>query len=236
MPPTLDAGFGRPSAGECEPADPIAVRHRGPCEQRGRLCRHHRLERPAGAETHVLAEVHDEQDRTIALLVEQLGMDAAGARGHPPVDAADVVAGQVDPRFGVLHPAAPEPRHPYPGSTAAVGAMRIQGQAGGALAQSDEMRGGERHPRQPSRFAGCRNGGAGGPNGVRRGPFASAAGRSRRIEPQGSVPGAHGTATLESSASTTWSASMPSASASKLGSTRCRSTSWAIAWTSWGAT
>ena len=201
-PSPLDAGFGGMAAGERQPADAIAVRHRGPCEQRGGLGRHHRLERPPGAEAHVLAEVHDEEDRAVALLVEELGMDPAGAGRHPPVDAADVVAGQVAPRLRVLHPAPPEPRYARPAPAGPAGALRIQGEAGRPRAQADEIGGGERHPRQPAR----------------------------------SAARAHGTATIESSASTTRSASTPSASASKLGSTRCRSTSWAIDWTSWGAT
>ena len=52
-----------------------------------------------GAEPHVLAEIHDEENRAIALLVEELRMGAAGACGHSPVDAADIVTGQVDSRL-----------------------------------------------------------------------------------------------------------------------------------------
>ena len=121
----------------------------------------------------------------VALLLEELGMDPAGARGHPPVDAADVVAGQVNPRLRVFHPATPEPRYARPGPTGSAGAMCIQGEAGRTRPQADEIGGGERHPCQP-------------------------AWKALR---------AQGTATIESSASTTRSASMPSASASKLSST-----------------
>ena len=173
-PSARDAGFDRASTGEHEPAGAVAAPDRGPGEQGSRLGRHHRLECPPGAEAHPPAKVHDEEDRALALLVEQLGMGMAGARGHPPVDVADVVAGEVDPRFRVFHPAPPDPRRPHARTFAAARAVRVQGQAGGPRAQPGKIRGGERRAGKPPRS----------------GPV------------EGAVD-AHGTATRDSSASTT---------------------------------
>ena len=175
-PSACDTGFDRAPAGERESAGAVAVLDRGPGEQRGRLGRHYRLERPPGAEAHAPAKVHDEEDGALALLVEQLGMGMAGARGHPPVDVADVVAGQVDAGFRVLHPASPEPRRPDARTPAAARAVRVQGQAGGARAQPGKVRNGERHAGKTS--------------------------RSGPAEGAGAV-GAHGTATRDSNVSTT---------------------------------
>ena len=125
-----------------------------------------------------------------------------GTGGRCRSIAADVVAGQVHPRLRIFHSVAAKPRQARSGSTAPVGAMRIQGQTGGACAQAGEIGAGEGRTGHPAGLAGT----------------------------------AHGTATLDSSASTTRSGSMPSASASKLSSTRCLSTSGAITCMSWGAT
>ena len=195
------------STGKHETADAVAVLRRCPCEQRGGLRHHHRLECLSSAEPHVTAEVKHEEDRTIAFLVEELRVRAPGACGHPPVDAANIVAGKVDPRFRVFHPPAPEPRSPRPGTACAAGAVGVQGEARRPRSQADEVGGGEGHPRQSTH----------------------APDRAPCPGPAGSVTGVHGTATRESSVSTTRSASMPSASASKLSSTRCRSASWAMA-------
>ena len=78
-------------------------------------------------------------------------------------------------------------------------------------------------------FAGTRSLGSGAWIGCVGRPPADAADRVPCSQQAQNTSGVHGTATLESSASTTRSASMPSASASKLSNTRCRSTSWAIA-------
>ena len=201
-PASLDSRLHCMRAGEHESPDTIPVRDRGPREQRGGFRGHHRLERPPGTEPHVLAEVHDEEHGAVPFLVEELRVDAAGPRGDPPVDAADIVPRQVGSRLGVFHPAAPQPRCARSGPTAATGAPDMQRQAGGAGALADEVGGGERHARQSARR----------------------------------VSAVHGTATLDSSASTTRSVSTPSASASWVSSTRCRSTSGAMAWMSCGAT
>ena len=213
-PPAPDTGLGRKAPGEHETADTVAVVGRRPCEQRGGLGRHDRLERLPGAEPHVNTEVDDEEDGSVALLVEELRVRATGAGGHPPVDASDVVAGEVDSRFRVLHSPASQPGDSNPGTTATAGDAGVQRQARGPRTKADEVRSGERYSRQAT----------------------DAPGRAPGVEPARSGSPDHGTATLESSASTTWSASMPSASASKPSSTRWRSTSGAMAWMSWGAT
>ena len=158
VPPTLDAGFGRMPAGEHETADTIPVRHRGPREQRG----------ASAATTDLNARRVPKRMCPPRSTTNRTGRSRSSWNSlvwtrpvravNPPVDAADVVAGQVDSRLRVFHPAAPELRHPHPGSTAAAGTIRIRRQAGGTPAQADEMGGGERHPRQSGCLSGRRGG------------------------------------------------------------------------------
>ena len=56
-----------------------------------------RFEAGTGTETHAGMLVQHDQQATFALLLEQLGVQLAAARGESPVEPAHVVAGLVGP-------------------------------------------------------------------------------------------------------------------------------------------
>src|SRR5262249_44306285 len=64
----------------------------------------------AGPEALRPREVHQQQQREVALLHELLDEGHAHARRHVPVDVADVVPGRVFAHLGELHPAPLEDR------------------------------------------------------------------------------------------------------------------------------
>ncbi len=84
--------LGPESGRDDAPADALALGVSLPGQQRRRARGRHRLEGAARAEAHRSAEIDEQPDRPLALLLEQLGVRATGARGHAPVDRAHVVA------------------------------------------------------------------------------------------------------------------------------------------------
>ncbi len=120
-------------------ADPVAAAHGGPGDQRGGFRSHDRFVRGARAEEHARAEIHDQDYRALAFFLKELGVGAAGARCHAPVDAAHVVAGLVDARLGELHAAAAEARAVSPDKASACAPCDTELEALGAEAQPDEV-------------------------------------------------------------------------------------------------
>jgi hypothetical protein len=87
-------------------AHAVAAALRRPRGDGAGACGLHRFEAHAGAEVQRRRRIGHDQADPLALGLEQLGVGAAGARGHAPVDVARVVAGHVLARLGVLHAAA----------------------------------------------------------------------------------------------------------------------------------
>ncbi len=178
--------------GEDHGTDAVRVRRRGPRERCRRLRRDDGLERHARAEEHAGAEIDDDEDRSLPLFTINLGVRRTAARGHTPVDAADVVAGKVQTRLVEIHAATAKARDVTPG----------QGRARSAL----------RPRREPVRLK---------PQGEQLLDIDLGTTRHRRLPcPPRSDRRIHGTATRLSSSAMKPSASMPSASASNDISTR----------------
>ena len=79
--------------GEHQPAQPVAVRHGAPGDQRGHLGGAHPFELAARREQHRPPQVEPHEYGAIALLAKHFRVRLAGARGHAPVDRAQVVTG-----------------------------------------------------------------------------------------------------------------------------------------------
>src|SRR5690606_16930846 len=110
-----------------QPADAIAVVDGHPAEYRRRLRRDDRFECDLAAEEHAAALVHGDNDGTLTLFAEHLGKGLAGARGHAPVDGPDVIALLVGTEFLEVDTAAAHARHVQAGDAgdgAVVGDIR----------------------------------------------------------------------------------------------------------------
>ena len=84
--------------------DLVVVLDRAEGQQGADLHRHIALHAHPGSEIARSAHVHHQHHRKLALLLEDLHEWGAGARGHVPVDAANVVAVLVLAHFGEIHP------------------------------------------------------------------------------------------------------------------------------------
>src|SRR5690606_12990673 len=220
-----------------QPADAVAIVDGHPAEDGGSLRGYHRFERHLAAEEHAAALVHGDDDRALPLFAEHLGEGLAGAGGDAPVDGADVIALLVGAELLEVDATAAHARHVQArdaGDGAVVGDVRddlrcvaldqqlLQRYHGAsALVQRlvwlDLRWHGHRDSgRLWARIVCCyvHRGGAPGP-AFR--PDQAAGTRSRIVV-------------------RTLSGVMPLASASKLSSTRWRSTSKKTAWTSSGLT
>ena len=78
-----------------------------PGEQGARFRGEYRLQTPDAAKEHTLRLVDDDQRRPFAFFAEHLGVRSRAARGDPPIDAADVVAGLVQAYFGEVDATSP---------------------------------------------------------------------------------------------------------------------------------
>ncbi|WVM91087.1 hypothetical protein UMZ34_23275 [Halopseudomonas pachastrellae] len=73
-------------------------------------CRQHRFEAALAAQKQPRALLANQKYRTLALLVEYLGMYLLAACGNAPVDVADIVTGQVGTHLIKVHAAAAQAR------------------------------------------------------------------------------------------------------------------------------
>ena len=76
----------------CDQADAPAIADDAPAEQRQRLRRRHRTQRPAGAEQHRGPEIGEQHHGAVALVVMGAHVQDAGAGGGVAVDVPAVVA------------------------------------------------------------------------------------------------------------------------------------------------
>lgn len=95
---------------EHQAADAVVVAQRGPADQGGGLGGKYRLEHQPGAEEQASALFDQNEDRPLALFVEQLGVGFLGAGGDSPVDVAHIVAGLVNAHLVEVHAAPAQAR------------------------------------------------------------------------------------------------------------------------------
>ena len=138
---TPDLGLELPvlAAAGHQGADPVTAGQRGPGDERRRFRGDDRFESHPGTEVHARTQVHQQDHRPLPLFLEQLGVGAAGARRHPPVDAANVVPRQIDTGLGELHAATAKTRQVGARHRLASAPRRAQVEALSAEAQPDEI-------------------------------------------------------------------------------------------------
>ena len=87
-------------------AHAVARIFRRPRQRRRGASRLHRFESATGTEAHARALIDQEIDRSLTFFFKELGVYPTGARGHPPVNGANIVAGLIEACFIELHAAA----------------------------------------------------------------------------------------------------------------------------------
>ncbi|MCY1427731.1 hypothetical protein D9M71_435910 [compost metagenome] len=145
---TPRAHLGAVTVVEHQTADAVVVGQGGPAEQRGGLRGEHRLEAQAAAEEQPRALLDQQEYRTLALLVEQLGVRLLGACGDPPVDVAHVVAGLVDTHLVEVDAAAAQLRMVQADQRAAPQGAGEQLHLAEAVAHVQQFGEADHHPRQ----------------------------------------------------------------------------------------
>ncbi len=124
---------------EHDTAQTIAAVVRGPGQQRGRSRTVDGFEAAPGREMHIGPQVGHDQDRTLALFAEQLGIGLGAARRNSPVDVAWIVPGLVGTRLVELHAPSLEMRD-IGARLQGIDTQYVQRERPGRTAQPDQSR------------------------------------------------------------------------------------------------